>query len=249
MTQPSRRRGPRPRDPHLGHGASPWPPATPVTGGAWAGYVELANAPYTSVQASIVLPTLSGETASAASFWVGFDGWGGYNGGYTVEQCGFDCVNNGNGTYTYDAWSEFFPEDSRWWSPTAYPVSGGDSVSMQITWDGTNFNLTLADSTQGWTYTEKRGLVAAQIEEYTEANSGAGVAAVPLTAPIVRGSIEVVMEAYTGTLADFGTVTFSDISPAMTSPIQVIAELSDTPNVSLTSLSGGSYSMTWLSGT
>ena len=249
-TAPGRRRHPpHRRDPDL-HGASPWPQPSPSTGGYWGGYVELANAPYSNVQASWTLPVLSGSTASEASFWVGFDGWGGYNGGWTVEQCGFDCVNNG-GTYSYYAWSEYFPEDSRWWSPAAYPVSGGDHVSAQISWDGAAFNCTLTDTTKGWSYTERRGLLAAQIEESSVASSANQLPAYPLTAPIVRGSVEIIMEATENTLANFGTVSFTGVSttPAMTSPVQVITNLTGTNNISLTALSGGAFSMTWLSGT
>ena len=244
-----RRHPPHRRDPDL-HGASPWPQPTPSTGGSWGGYVELVNAPYTSVQASWTLPALSGSTASEASFWVGLDGWGGYNGGWTVEQAGFDCVNNG-GTYSYFAWSEYFPEDSRWWSTTAYPVSGGDSVSARVNFDGAHFNCTLSDVTQGWSYTEVRGLAAAQIEEYSAASSSNQLPAYPLAAPIVRGSAEIIMEATGNTLSDFGTVNFTGVSatPALTSPVQVIASLSGTNNISLTALSGGAFSMTWLSGT
>ena len=231
------------------HGASPWPPTSPAIGGAWGGYVELVNAPYVSVSASYTLPVLSGSTESAVAFWVGFDGFGGYNGGWSVEQCGFDCVINGSDSYTYDAWSEFYPGGSRWWSPSVYPVEGGDSVSAAVTWDGENFNLTLSDITQGWSYTEKKGLLAAQIEESTAENSDYGVPAIPATAPILRGSIDVVLEAYTGTLANFGTVTFTDISPTMTSPVQVITKLSSSENITVSSISDNSFSMVWLSGT
>lgn len=222
-------------------GVSPYPHPNPSNNTVWGGYTEQVNAPYNTVGASWTLPTLSGVTTSAVAIWVGFDGLGGYTGGNTVEQCGFDCFNSA-GTFLYYPWTEPYPAQTEYWSPTAYPCAGGDAVSASVTWDGAYFNFTLSDSTKGWTYTEQKGLVAAQIEEQQSGRSQ------PLTSPICRASAQIIVEDLEPPLANFGTITFTGITPTMTSPIKEVIVNTNT-DISVSTISGGSFSITWLSGT
>ena len=201
----------------------------------WAGDVDTSLPSYTSVSASWTQPDLTGTTVSAAAFWVGFDGWTGA-GANIVEQCGTQVYNN-SGTYIHNAWTEFYPALSEDWSPALeYPVAAGDQITASLTWDGTWFNVTMSDSTQGWTYTEKKGLVAAEIEL-----GQAGT-------PPARTSAQVIAENFTGTLADFGSVTFTSVS-GLPSPTGIICTnnglSSGTVDMTPGTLSGGQFTVTW----
>ncbi len=114
----------------------------------WAGY-DVTNGDYKSVSASWVQPTVScttGETSYSA-FWVGLDG----DGSESVEQIGTssDCDN---GTPTYSAWYEFYPQASQ---DLAATVKAGDQLTATVTASSAGtYKLVLTDKTQGWTKTE-----------------------------------------------------------------------------------------------
>ena len=206
----------------------------------WAGYYDTVNAPYTSVSASWTQPAVTGSTTSAVVIWVGFDGAT----NSTVEQCGTQITNNA-GVITHSIWSEFYPSFAEGWSPSRYPIAAGDAITSSVTFDGAYFYLTVADATKSWTYTDRKALAAEEIEEGT-----AGT-------PAARASAEVIVEAdyQTGAngtqeLANFGTVTFTGVTGMSASPLQIISSSTDSSGGTLLAspgtLSGGSFTVTWL---
>ena len=196
----------------------------------WCGYVETVNAPYTNVSATFTMPSTSGSSSSlAAAFWVGFDGWIG-SGSSSVEQCGTQAAGSGTG-----AWYELFPTDEVDYSTTAYPVATGDVITAAVSFNGTYLDLALTDATKGWTYTVQKGLEAAEIEEQADF--------------IGFSSAEIIVEDYIeGALFDFGSVTFTSITPVMTAPISVTCVNGSSNDIEMSpgALSGNSFTVTWL---
>jgi hypothetical protein len=92
------------------------------------------------------LGNLLGPGSSAASFWVGLDGFA----SNSVEQLGADSDCNG-ATPTYYAWWEMFPNPSQVLS-SSYPVHSGDQMTAWVASNasGTTFFLALKDATAGW---------------------------------------------------------------------------------------------------
>ncbi|HXA73738.1 MAG TPA: G1 family glutamic endopeptidase [Acidimicrobiales bacterium] len=92
------------------------------------------------------LGNLLGPGSSAASFWVGLDGYA----SNSVEQLGADSDCNGK-TPMYYAWWEMFPNPSQVLS-SAYPVHPGDQMTAWVASNGsgTTFYLALKDTTAGW---------------------------------------------------------------------------------------------------
>ena len=233
--------------PHTASGATLQPggiaqhvvrPSTALSGGRnasststnWSGYAATGST-YTSVASSWTEPTgtcTSGDQYS--SFWVGLDG---YNSD-SVEQTGTDTDCAGR-TPQYYAWYEMYPAGSVEINDTVKP---GDKISASVTFSGTSsFTLKIADSTRGWTYSTTKKL------------SGAA-----------RSSAEVITEAPCCTnsggilpLADFGKVSYtgstvngSTLSSFNPTEITMVSA-SGVQEDSTSSLSGGSFSNTWLS--
>jgi hypothetical protein len=161
-----------------------------------------------------------------SSFWVGLDG---YNTS-SVEQTGTE-ADCSNGAASYYGWYEMYPK-----LPVNYsnPVVPGDSISASVIYEGSStYQLTLTDSTQGWSHVTNQ-----------------------TSSTATRGSAEVIAEApssITGVLplTDFGTVNFSGskVSPnslAGTNPITMetsggtIKAQPSTANKTT-----GSFSVTW----
>jgi hypothetical protein len=153
----------------------------------WSGYaVTGGSGAFNSVSSNWTEPSAncSGGTQYAA-FWVGLDG---YNSD-SVEQTGSDSDCSG-GSPDYYGWYEMYPADPVYFTN---PVSPGDSMSASVTVSGTNYTLTLTDSTQGWTQTEHE------------------------TGSFSNSSAEVITEAPSSSegplpLADFGTINYSGAS-------------------------------------
>jgi len=196
----------------------------------WSGYAATGRT-FTSVASSWTEPTGTCSSGSQySSFWVGLDG---YNSN-SVEQTGTDVDCSGR-TAQYYAWYEMYPAGSVEINHTVRP---GDKISASVTYAGSNkFTLQIADSTQGWTYSTSKTL------------SGAP-----------RSSAEVITEAPCCTssggilpLADFGKVsytgstangsTLSSFSPTEITMVSASGKQED----STSSLSGGSFSNTWIS--
>ena len=197
----------------------------------WSGYAATGRT-FTSVASSWTEPTGTCNTSGAqySSFWVGLDG---YNSN-SVEQTGTDVDCSGR-TPQYYAWYEMYPAASVEINHTVRP---GDKISASVTYAGSSsFTLKISDSTQGWTYTTSKRL------------SGAA-----------RSSAEVIAEAPCCTssggilpLADFGTVNFtgstangstlSSFNPVGITMVSASGKQED----SISALSGGNFSATWLS--
>jgi hypothetical protein len=144
----------------------------------WAGYVATGET-FTAASASWTVPKANCgflETSVSAN-WVGIDGWN----ESTVEQIGTDstCIA-GQGEYW--AWWEMYPNGPQAiGTPTlssddaVYP---GDLMTASVTSTGTPgwYTLTIADTTEGWTYSTTQfyptaiGGTAECIEEQPAAN-------------------------------------------------------------------------------
>jgi Peptidase A4 family len=111
---------------------SPTQPQTPSNTGVrstsrnWSGYVSTGGTSYTSVSATWVVPAPDANVVGIDATWVGI---GGAN---TTDliQAGTEATVNGDGTVTYDAWTETLPQSTR---TITLPVKGGDTVTVSIT--------------------------------------------------------------------------------------------------------------------
>ncbi|QMU76582.1 hypothetical protein GXW83_13360 [Streptacidiphilus sp. PB12-B1b] len=197
---------------------------TTVTSDNWSGYAATGST-YTSVSTTFTEPAVNCSSGDGySSFWVGLDGYS----SESVEQTGTEADCSG-GQATYSAWYEMYP---------AYPVTysnrvrPGDVITETVSYASNTYTLTLKNSTEGWTKTT------------TKKESG-----------LARSSAEVVAEApYSGgvlPLDNFGTVNFSNStvngsSLSSTSPtgMNMVSD-SGVPEATISSLSGGSFSVTW----
>jgi hypothetical protein len=169
--------------------------ATDVQSSNWSGYADV-NDTYTSVAASWTEPTVNcssgggggggllggllggnglgnllGPGGSAASFWVGLDGYS----SSSVEQLGTDSDCNGS-TPAYYAWWEMYPNPSQVLSSSTYPVHPGDQITAWVASNssGTNFYLAEKDTTAGWSFSTAQtssGFARSSAEVVAEAPS------------------------------------------------------------------------------
>jgi len=153
----------------------------------WSGYAVTGTS-FTSAIGSWTVPTANCSGVSEdeyASFWVGIDGYS----SSTVEQTGTDsdCVGTGP---VYYAWYEFYPHPSI--NIGSVPVSPGNQMSASVTYNGSEFTITITNETTGKSYTKSSTVSGAKrssaewIAEAPCCTSGGGI--LPL--------------------ADFGTVLF-----------------------------------------
>jgi hypothetical protein len=112
-------------------GTSPTQPQTPSNTGVrstsrnWSGYVTTGGTSYTSVSGTWVIAKPDANVAGIDATWVGI---GGAN---TTDliQAGTEATVNGDGTVSYDAWTETLPQSTR---TITLPVNAGDTVSVTI---------------------------------------------------------------------------------------------------------------------
>jgi hypothetical protein len=190
----------------------------------WGGYA-VTGGPFTSVSGSWTVPTLDCSTVrnSAASPWIGIDGWS----NTTVEQIGFDqdCTN---GVAGYFPWVEMYPAGSVYFTET---VHAGDHITASVSVSGSTWTLTEADTTQGWTksYTMTGSDQLASAEAILE-DLGSRI---PPLAPF--GSITFTGLTANGVPLDTaGTVNNTDI------------ERKTTPLTSDSPFSAGRFTISWL---
>jgi hypothetical protein len=186
--------------------------ATNVQSTNWSGYADISDT-YQSVTGTWQEPTATctnsgggggllgdllgdgGGSAAYASFWVGLDGYS----SSSVEQTGTDADCTSSGQPSYYAWYEMFPAGSVDLSTSSYPVTPGDTMTGTVTSNNAgDFVLTLHDAHYGWTYTfdgQNSNLARSSAEWVAEAPS---VCPLLFCSPL--------------TLADYGTVTFSNAS-------------------------------------
>jgi hypothetical protein len=191
------------------------------TGNAWAGYV-IHGSTYKTVSGSWTQPAVKCTAGDQySSYWVGLDGYD----SDSIEQIGTeaDCVNK---VAEYSAWYEMYP---------AYPVDytttikPGDEITASVAFSGTDtFTLTIKDTTEGWTKTA------------TKVSSGDA-----------RSSAECIVSApYSGEVlpvADFGTFTFDTCVVDGVSIISLDPIVSTMTGVTVSPVSSGHLSITWVS--
>jgi uncharacterized repeat protein (TIGR02543 family) len=218
----------------------------PTVSNNWAGYVDTGGT-FSAVSAKWVVPTVtcSGTGTLLAVQWVGIDGAG----SSTVEQDGTMTSCDGS-TPGYSAWYEMYGDASVnngymvGLSTSQYHVSPGNSMTASVLLTGDQWTLKIVDTTAGWTFSTvitSSAPAAVSAEVITE-NPG-----------VCTGSCS------EGSLADFGLVTYTNISVtssttgtgSITSSTVMAVECNDSSNVTMMSpgiLSGGgtSFTDTWI---
>jgi len=131
---------------------APTQPQTPTSGIVrgtsrnWSGYVATGGT-VSAVTGTWVIAKPDPKVAGIDATWVGI---GGAN---TTDliQAGTEATVNGDGTVSYDAWTEVLPQSTR---SIALSVSGGDTVSVAITEQSAGMWLVeLKDITTGRSFT------------------------------------------------------------------------------------------------
>jgi hypothetical protein len=131
---------------------------------------------FTNAKASWHVPEVncSKTPNTYSAFWVGLDGW--TDG--TVEQNGTSSDCNGT-TPVYYAWYEFFPEGSVLIKDV--PVSPGDVISAEVSYNGSEFTLYIKNETTGKSHSRTKALAGAKrssaewIAEAPCCTSGGGI--------------------------------------------------------------------------
>jgi hypothetical protein len=138
----------------------------------WSGYAVTGHGPYSAVSSSWTQPAVNclQTPTGYSSFWVGLDG----DTTGTVEQTGSE-ADCSSGSPVYYGWYEMYPK-----FPVNYsnPVSPGDAMRASVSYGGSGrFQLTLSDSTKGWSQTVTARLKSAKLgsaEVIAEAPSSSG---------------------------------------------------------------------------
>jgi hypothetical protein len=195
----------------------------------WAGYAVTGFGPYTTISASWTEPAVDCTTTPKAfsAFWVGLDG----DTSNTVEQTGTE-ANCAGGSASYAGWYEMFPK-----RPVIYanPVHAGDSMSASVTSGAKGrFQLSLTDTTQGWSQT------TTQKKRSAKHASGEVIAEAPATR---KGVLP---------LADFASISFAGATlngaplTEATPGIEPITMASGaTVRATPSRVNSGSFSVTW----
>jgi len=113
----------------------------------WSGYVATSGKTYTSVSGTWVIAKPDPNVAGIDATWVGI---GGAN---TTDliQAGTEATVNGDGTVTYDAWTETLPQATK---SISLAVNAGDTVSVTITEQTTGvWLIDMKNVTSGQSYT------------------------------------------------------------------------------------------------
>ena len=190
----------------------------------WGGYAD-TGARFTSISGSWTVPALNCSSVpnSSVSPWIGIDGFD----SDTVEQIGFD-QDCENGVAAYYPWVEMYPADSIYFTET---VKAGDHITASVSVSGSSWTLTEKDTTRGWSKTfHESGSDQLSSAEAIVEDLGNGIQPV---APF--GSVTFTgLTANGKPLASAGTVNSTDI------------ERGNTPLTKNSSLSGGTFKLSWL---
>jgi hypothetical protein len=183
-----------------------------------------------SVSASWTQPTVVCTFGTAySSFWVGLDG----DTSTTVEQTGTDADCSSTNVPQYYAWYELYPKYPVDLSNLSYPVRPGDVLTASVVTDRLGrFTLTIADSTQQWTFQTVQKLPRAALSS----------AEVIAEAPSSRSGVL--------PLANFGAVNFTNAtangsSLSIFNPDQITMVSGSTTKAQPTAVNGGSFSVGW----
>jgi len=190
----------------------------------WGGYAD-TGATFTSISGSWTVPALncSSTPNSSVSPWLGIDGWS----SDTVEQIGFD-QDCENGVAAYYPWVEMYPADSIYFNDT---IKAGDHITASVSVSGTTWTLTEKDTTRGWSKT------------YHESGNDAKSSAEAIVEDLGDGIQPV---------ADFGSVTFTGLTAdgqplaSAGTPNSTNVERGNTPLTKNSSLSGGTFKLSWV---
>jgi hypothetical protein len=149
---------------------------TNTTSSNWSGYAAI-NGRYTSVSASWTQPVATcGFGMTAASFWVGLDGYS----SKTVEQIGTYSNCTAENVPQYYAWYEMYPNPAY---KTSLPVVPGDVMNASVSVDRVGrFKLSITNMTRRWTAstTQRATAELSSAEVIAEAPSNSS-GIVPLT--------------------------------------------------------------------
>jgi hypothetical protein len=212
----------------------------------WAGLAFAEHASYTGVTATFSVPSsMPLNTAALCSVWVGIG---------NVYQTGIYLgTTSGNpGNVSASPWSWWFGGGGgagELWDQAAFPVGAGDSLTLDLSVDGTYWYATITNSTQDWTYTEVRSVLGLNVSTWAQDGTGA---------PVSWGWIypvpgaEVIVEQEASDLPDYATITFTDVAtvPPVSrppAPLFTVPSAADgiTQYPSAFSIGAGSFSMNW----
>ena len=113
----------------------------------WSGYVATGGASYTSVTGTWVVAAPDAKVTGNDATWVGI---GGAN-STDLIQAGTEATVNGDGTVSYDAWTETLPQSTR---TVTLAVNAGDTVSVTIAEQSTDlWRIDMKNVTTGKTFT------------------------------------------------------------------------------------------------
>ena len=177
------------------------PPAQLLAG--WGGYVFSEHGSYTGISATFTLPELSGGDYN--SVWVGLG---------NVYQVGvyqtYDTSFPGNAWSR--PWTWWLPGAGENWNASAFPTATGDSLTLTVQLTGTDWLMTIANNSQGWTYTEDKSVLAVNLGSVPGSGAGSPFWPYPLT------TAEVIIEKEADELAGYGSVAFTAVTttPAAT---------------------------------
>ena len=185
----------------------------------WAGYA-VSGTSFTDVKGTWVQPAASCPARSTgyAAFWVGIGGYSGGNGG--LEQIGTES-NCSNGRPTYGVWYELLPAAS---IGIPLTVSPGDTVSAEVSVNGSLVTLTITDVTTGATFTTQ------QTPSVLDTTSAEWIAEAPSQCSSFNRCTPL-------PLANFGTVQFSGSSTTASGHVGTISDA--TWSATAIQLSGG----------
>jgi hypothetical protein len=200
----------------------------------WGGYVFDEHASYTGITATFTIPACAGGDFN--SVWVGLGG---------VYQVGV--YQTYDTSYPGDSWTRpwtwWLPGAGEEWNQDYFPTAAGDTLTLTVEVTTQNWLMTIANSTQGWTYTETKSVLAVNIGSIHDNGAGAAFWPFPLT------PAEVIIEKETTELANYGSVTFTAIAttPAATqAPYPIFtanAAIDQYPGAF--DLTGGSFTLNW----
>ena len=156
-----------------------------------------------SVTGSWIVPAVdcdgTNPKVGAASFWVGIDGYT----TATVEQTGTDS-DCASGKPLYYAWYEFFPDPGI--TITTIAVKPGDVMAASVTYNGSEFTVTITDQRTQETFTKSKAVAAAK-----------------------RSSAEWIGESPAGPLPNYGTVFFGQDETGLLGTCDATVESKSSP--------------------
>jgi hypothetical protein len=224
----------------------------------WSGYaVTGSSGAVTDAKGSWTVPlvTCTGTPTGYSSFWVGIDGFS----SNSVEQTGTDSdcesLTGKSGTPTYYAWFEFYPNPS-YVIEFSKGIKPGDSMTAEVKYagqapgvgrrgSGAQFTVTIADTTQGESYTTTSTAPSANessAEWIAEAPCcGKGESILPLAdfGTVFFSSGTATVGSANGAIGSFGSNVQEITMVDQSAPHSVKAQPSNPPT------SGGAFSVQW----